>query len=77
MKYRVLYDSVQRDIYIIEAESPGEAVKKVEADLLLEPDDYEEIEIAPYAVEVEPDEIIDLEDGSPVSRYDVTKEDHV
>ena len=55
MKYRVLYDSLQRDIFYVEAESPSEAVRKVEADLLLEPDDHEEIEIAPYAEEVDDD----------------------
>jgi hypothetical protein len=54
-KYRVLYDSVQRDIYVVTAESPGEAVRKVEADLLLEPDDSEEWELDPYAEEVDDD----------------------
>jgi len=55
MKYHVLYDSLQRDIFYVEAESPSEAVRKVEADLLLEPDDHAEIEIAPYAEEVDDD----------------------
>jgi len=54
-KFKVCYDLVKRDIFYVEAESPSEAVRKVEADLLLEPDDYAEIELAPYAEEVDDD----------------------
>ena len=75
-KYRVVYELIKQDIFFTEADSPKEAVHKVEHDLLRDPDAYDEWERGPYAEELPDDEIIDLEDGSPVSRYDCTKEDH-